>query len=278
MLENQFLPTQKTFHPIKTVFKPPRPLAIPSRFCYYLKLMSTLELCRAFVRRNKGALEMRKQRPPFFWIPFISAFGVTLFFAVILSFPIKGYPKETAASVVLEDFSNVDSNNLPVGWTAQREKPAPSEVYKVQREGGRIFLSADGRPNRLFKKVKWNPNKYPFLTWKWRMRNVPTDPDKERNAAVYVALGTDVFGIPKITKYLWSSIAKPGEEISGGIFRPTSIVLRSGRSKSGEWVTETINVLEDHRRLHNETPPDEAYGIGIATSIEADFSEFVAHQ
>lgn len=185
---------------------------------------------------------------------------------------------EIEEAVILENFSSNGENGLPLGWKAQRETPSPSKIYQIVKDSEKPYLHANGRPNRIFKKMKWNPNKFPFITWKWRMIDVPDDPQKEKSATIYVSLGTDLLGIPKITKYAWSSNKEVGSETSGGIFRPTTIVLRSGQPETGEWVTETLNVLEDYRRLHNEDPPDEAYGIGIFTTIEADFSEIIAHK
>ena len=184
---------------------------------------------------------------------------------------------ESRESLILEDFSSLAANGLPEGWQPQRANPDPSEVYQILKEGEKFYLHATSRPNRIFKKMKWNPNKYPFITWKWRMSNVPSDPDKEKSATLYVSLGRDVLGIPKLTKYAWSSIKAVGTESSGGMFRPTTIVLQSGEKSSGEWITETINVREDFIRLHDEIPPDEAYGIGIMTTIEAEFAEIIAH-
>lgn len=190
-----------------------------------------------------------------------------------------GFAEEKPASVVLEDFSTPDEKGLPKGWIAQNENPDPAQVYQIKKDGDRFYLSANGKPNRLFKKIKWNPNEYPFLSWKWRMKNIPVDPQKERRASIYVSLDRDLFGIPKITKYLWSSLAPAGEEVSGGFFGASTLVVRSGAAQAGEWVTETINVLEDFKRLHGgEPPPDEAYGIGIMTSIEAEFADFIAHK
>ncbi len=199
----------------------------------------------------------------------------------ILLFPLSamnGFPEETSSSIVLEDFSSLDERGLPKGWIAQKETPDPAQVYQVRKEGDRVYLAASGRPNRLFKKIKWNPNQYPFLSWKWRIKNVPTDSQKERRAAVYVSLDRDFFGIPKITKYLWSSLAPVGQEISGGFTAASTIVVRSGPAQAGEWITETINVLEDFKRLHGGVPSNEAYGIGVMTSLEADFADFVAHR
>ncbi len=180
--------------------------------------------------------------------------------------------------IVLEDFSSQSENGLPEGWKPQRDNPAPSEVYQMNEIDKETVLHANGKPNRIFKKMKWNPHEYPFITWKWRILRVPDDPDKERNSTVYVALGTDLLGIPKLTKYSWSSIKAVGTEESGGMFRPTTIVIRSGSPENGEWVTETINVLEDHKRLHNETPPNEAYGFGIMTTLETEFGAFIVHK
>ncbi|MFQ5950175.1 MAG: DUF3047 domain-containing protein [Nitrospiria bacterium] len=199
-------------------------------------------------------------------------------FAILVIVPGKGWAEEIPETIVLEDFSEIGEYGLPRGWKPQRVNPAPTEVYQFKKEGDLSFLHANGRPNRIFKKMKWNPNEYPFISWKWRMINVPNDPQKEKSATFYVSLGTDILGIPKITKYAWSSIKKVGSEVSGGFFRPTTIVLQSGSAKEGEWVTETINVLENHERLHNETPPDEAYGIGIMTTIEAEYAEIIVHK
>lgn len=209
-----------------------------------------------------------KLRPPIYLFAFI----------LLVFSPIRGWTGEIPESIVLEDFSDIGEDGLPRGWKANRENPEPAEIYQFKKEGDLSFLHANGRPNRIFKKMKWNPNEYPFISWKWRMIHVPIDPQKEKNATLYVSLGTDILGIPKITKYAWSSLKAVGSEISGGFFRPTVIVLESGPAKRGEWVTETINVLEDHERLHNETPPDEAYGIGILTTIEAEFAYIIAHK
>jgi len=202
-------------------------------------------------------------------------FSLMLIFVLLSSGPL--HSEETKASVVLEDFSSLSENGLPDGWLPQRENPEPREVYQILKGGEKFYLHASTRPNRIFKKMKWNPNKYPFITWKWRMLNVPNNPDKEKSAFFYVGLGRDIIGIPKLIKYAWSSIKAVGTESSGGMFRPTTIVLQSGEASSGDWVTETINVREDFIRLHDELPPDEAYGIGIMTTIEAEFAEIIAH-
>lgn len=205
-------------------------------------------------------------------------FFIVLALLLLPSFPMRVFSEERPDAIILEDFSAPDERGLPKGWIAQKENPDPAQVYQIKKEGDRVYLAASGRSNRLFKKIKWNPNQYPFLSWKWRMKNVPVDPQKERRAAVYVSLDRDLFGIPKITKYLWSSLAPVGEEVSGGFTGASTIVVRSGAAQAGEWITETINVLEDFKRLHGEAPSGEAYGIGIMTGIEADFADFIAHK
>ncbi len=191
---------------------------------------------------------------------------------------ISGETQKTIEGLILEDFSNPNEKGLPSGWKPQRENPAPFEAYQIKIKGKEPLLYASGKPNRIFKKMTWNPHEYPFITWKWRMLKVPNDPEKERNATVYVSLGTDLLGIPKLTKYAWSSNKPVGTEESGGMFRPTTIVIRSGEPESGEWVTETINVLEEHQRLHGEVPPDASYGFGIMTTLEAEFGAFTVHK
>ncbi len=210
----------------------------------------------------------------YFFIAGILLYG--LFFSA--SLVLSGETQKPGDSLILEDFSKQEENGLPPIWKPQNANPAPSKAYEIKKNGEGFLLHANGKPNRIFKKMTWDPYEYPFITWKWRMLKVPNDPDKERNATVYVALGTDILGIPKLTKYAWSSNKAVGSEESGGIFRPTTIVIRSGQPASGEWVTETINVLEEHKRLHGEDPPHEAYGFGIISTLDAEFGPFVAHK
>jgi len=202
---------------------------------------------------------------------------VLVWLGLFLAFPGPLLSEGVRPLTVLEDFSRLAENGLPKGWHPERETPRPEEIYEILRDGDRFYLHASSRPNRIFKKMKWNPNKYPFITWKWRAANVPNDPDKEKSIFFYVGLGRDILGIPKLIKYAWSSTRPAGTEISGGMFRPTVIVLQSGEASSGEWITQTVNVREDYLRLHDELPPNEAYGIGIMTTIEAEFAEIVAH-
>ena len=145
-------------------------------------------------------------------------------------------------------------------------------------ENGERILSVkvSGDPIRVFKKIAWDSFRYPVLTWRWKVLRWP----EEQGASVdlYVSLHRDTFGIPSFVKYVWSDHLPVGTEKSGGFFRPSEVVVRSGLTALGEWTTEKIDVLESFRRIHGSDPDPEAYGIGlwVASGVEMEISEIVA--
>jgi len=171
-----------------------------------------------------------------------------------------------------------DYSAFPHAWKSRNDHPAMEDLYTVHHDESGPYLNAKigPRPQRIFKKISWDPFTHPIITWKWRLRTMPTD--GEKTVAMYVSLGTDIIGIPKIVKYLWSNTHSEGTELNEGFFRPHEVVVQSQPTSVGEWVTEYVDASEDYSRFFHMDPDDEAYGIGFLVSpgIEIDFSSVVA--
>ena len=174
--------------------------------------------------------------------------------------------------VTLEDFGMSDEQGFPVGWEAQRSLSTARKSYKIETEEEGAFLSAGGATQRVFKKMGWDPKATPFVTWKWRLKKVPPS-GTEPIAAVFVSLDTDLLVIPVATKYPWSMKRAEGTTIEGGLFSASEIVIRSGPTPVGEWVTERVNAYEDFERLHQHEPAEQAWGISLLAGpeVEIDF-------
>lgn len=186
-------------------------------------------------------------------------------------------PQADVAGKVLEDFQNVDESGFPVPWEAQRSKTRAQESYHVEKEGDGRFLSAKAADQRVFKRIAWDPRRYPVITWRWRLKSTPpegTDPI----ASVYVSLDTDLFVIPVATKYSWSGHRPKGDTTDGGFFGASEIVIRSGPQPVGEWVEERVNAYQDFKRLHDHEPAPEAWGISLLAGpgVEIDFGPITA--
>ncbi len=171
-----------------------------------------------------------------------------------------------------------DYAEFPHSWKSRNEHPSMEKLYEVHFEKNIPYLKAniETRPQRIFTKISWDPLTHPIITWKWRLHKMPSE--GEKTIALYVSLGTDIIGIPKIIKYLWSSNHPEGKELNDGFFRPHELVLQSGHAPIGEWVTEYATASEDYKRYFGMEPDKSAYGIGFLVSpgIEVDFSPIVA--
>jgi len=182
-------------------------------------------------------------------------------------------PSQNAAEQVLEDFSKGEADGFPPGWQASRNEAETRKAYVIQRDGDRAFLKTKGVNDqmRIFKRVAWNPKEYPIVTWRWRLRAVPSG--EGPFAAVFVSLDTDLLVIPVSTKYLWTASGNVGAIKEGGFFGAAEVVVRAGSQPIGQWVEERVNAYADFVKIHKHEPAPQAWGISLVTGpgIELDF-------
>jgi hypothetical protein len=149
----------------------------------------------------------------------------------------------------------------------------------------------DTRGTTFIKKVTWDVSSNPIIQWRWRVQKWPpgakTDDDSKRDAAasVYVTLKDGYKGL--VIKYIWSEQEKVGTQYKRGRWNPMGSlvgeVVRTG-GKTGEWVTERRNVIEDFERLYKRKYTGlSGGGIGVMSDgdqtksqPEADYADFEA--
>lgn len=155
-----------------------------------------------------------------------------------------------------------DYSDFPEKWEIQGAVERARELYQAvpAPEGPLLRARIPGAPQRVFKKVAWDPTRFPIVEWRWRVTKWPAS---EGDVFMYIALDTDLLGIPTIVKYVWSQDLPVGTVKDGGFFRPTERVVRSGSAPNGEWAVERVNALEEFRQIHGRDPRGEAYGIGF---------------
>ena len=181
--------------------------------------------------------------------------------------------------LVLEDFQAKEADGFPSNWDheSQRSQSKGRDAYKVQTESGVNFLSAKDAGQRIKKKkIDWDPQAYPVLTWRWRLNKAAAG--TEPLAAMYASLDTDLLFIPVFTKYIWSATKPEGTLTEGGMFSGSEIVVQSGTKEVGQWIEERVNVYEDFKRIHQHEPAQKAWGISIIAGpgVEIDFGSIVA--
>jgi hypothetical protein len=156
-------------------------------------------------------------------------------------------------------------------------------MFSIQKEMGKEFLriKTEGGCTSIGKKHNFSVEHYPFLSWKWRIHQLPSGGDEtKRNkndsgAGIYVIF-KGKFKFNDIIKYVWSSTLPPGT-ITNSPYnsRARIVVLRSGTEKKGQWITQKVNIKEDYRRLFGKDPP-EVEVIGLLTDADNTSSEAMA--
>lgn len=179
----------------------------------------------------------------------------------------------SAAIQVLEDFIKAEPDGFPVGWQASRNEAATRKAYAVHREGDQTFLRTKGIDDqmRIKKRVSWDSQGYPIVTWRWRLRSAPQS--NGLIAAVFISLDTDLLFIPVFTKYVWSPSGTVGALKEGGMFSGSEIIVRTGPQPIGQWVEERVNAYADFLKIHNHEPAPGAWGISLVAGpgVELDF-------
>ena len=190
--------------------------------------------------------------------------------------------------VVIEDFSQSKEGAFPEGWKARKDSGRPA--YAVHAEGGMRFLRASAKNLGIqaAKEKDWNLDQYPSLAWKWRPREFPKGANEQSGKNDSVLSVYAVFPHSRISvksvKYIWSEKVPVGTQLESSQGLTQVIVLRSGQPEKGDaWVEERRNVVQDYKKLFNETKVPKPIGIAVLTDsddtksfAEGDYADFRA--
>jgi hypothetical protein len=165
---------------------------------------------------------------------------------------------------VIERFSPIadSEKNIP-GW--EERSFVGHTRYSVVREGENYVLHAfsDSTASGLYYKVKYDPEEWPLLSWRWKVVRLPEEGDvhsKETDdygARVYVVFPRFLKWKTKTINYIWSNRLPKGESIPNSWLPNNAVMIavQSGTDSLGRWITETRNVFEDYRRIFGSDPP-----------------------
>lgn len=185
---------------------------------------------------------------------------ITGFLQSILVVLLAVSPAWAEDRLVMADFSSgVDAKGVPPGWQV-KEKSGTAD-FAVVKDGDlhALVLRSANTSFSLQKEVKVDVKQHPVLSWKWKVTKLPKDGDFRRSrtddqaAQLFLA-----FTKTKAIVYIWDTSAPQGlmESTSPAPFMTVKVVVvRSGPSELGKWITETRNVYEDYKKFYGEDPP-----------------------
>jgi hypothetical protein len=203
----------------------------------------------------------------------LSTLNLIVFLFTLLSFPIDTVAEEQ----FLENFSKgTNAQGFPKGWELKQwfGNTRTIEVH-TEDENGVLYLKSQKESFGVYKNHDFDAKATPIMTWRWKVTRLPKGGDvrikkkDDQAAQLYVMfprfprmLNTRMVG------YIWESEAPKGALLTSQKSSNTRyIVLQSGETHLGKWVTEKRNIYEDYKALFKEDPPK---GGGIMIMIDSD--------
>jgi hypothetical protein len=197
---------------------------------------------------------------------------------------------------ILAAFSNMTPGESVRGWEPLSFSDSPRTQYALVQDGGSTVVRA--RANRsasgLVRRVTIDPNRFPVLTWRWKVDGVLPKGDVRRKsgddypARIYITFDKDVselsFGdrvkyrtlralgyddIPvRALNYIWANKASEGQVVPNPYTDWVQMVpVQRGAANAGTWQVETRDVVRDYRAAFGEDPPA-INGIAIMTDAD----------
>ena len=195
---------------------------------------------------------------------------------------------------------------FPSGWKSLTFEKIPTHTqYSLVKDEDQVVVKAVSKKSSsgLTREISIDPRKYPFVQWRWKIENILKNGDVTKKsgddypARLYITFEYDsskvglfeqakyegaklLYGqyppIGAIT-YIWESKSPIGTMVPNPYTdRVTMIVLESGDTRLGEWITEERNVYEDFKKAFGDEPPNIS-GVAIMTDTDNTKERAVAY-
>lgn len=172
--------------------------------------------------------------------------------------------EEKGLLVVDRFLSEGSENGLPVGWSLEKE-PGPNSKISVAAEGRVHFLHLLSMNDTfgLKKEISFNIRKNPYLSFRWKVTQLPKggdirqrDTDDEAGQLYVLFPKFPTMVNTRSVGYIWDSASPKGYSGTSTAYNKMKyFVLESGPSRLNQWITETRNVYKDYKKLFREEPP-----------------------
>jgi hypothetical protein len=191
-----------------------------------------------------------------------------------------------AERVVVDDWSRYrpGTRGIPPDWKGQNWGSPVYDFAVVENDGeSALHMRSQNDGSTISKDIrgKVNLESTPLLEWRWKVTTLPKGGNSCRKAtddqAAQIFLVWPRFPEAvrsRIIGYVWDTTAKAGTICPSEKTRTvTYIVIRSGETELGKWLTEQRNVREDFKKIYGEEPESPA---AIALAIDSNDTKSTA--
>lgn len=195
---------------------------------------------------------------PVMWFAFgsIACVAVSALFAFEASTSLPAFVVLDAGKV--SEGKNTASQ-IPPGWQLKVNAGQSDITADDQSDTAALHFRSAGSSYGLERAVDIDPAQVPYLSWRWKVTQLPKGGDFRHHStddqAAQVIVG---FADHRIITYIWDSTAPEGTMESASsipLVHIYAVVCRSGGADMNRWLQETRNVAADYARAFGKPAP-----------------------
>lgn len=169
-------------------------------------------------------------------------------------------PAKTAQlAVIVLNTVNWSAGRLPSDWQIKVNHGKPDVSVCTDSTGSCLHLKSVKASFALEHGVDVNPYQTRFLTWRWKVTQLPEGGDFRRASSDDQAAQVLVaFADRRILTYLWDTSAPRGTAQSASsipLLHIFAVVCESGAATANQWVSEIRDVATDYERAYGRSAP-----------------------
>lgn len=160
------------------------------------------------------------------------------------------------------------------GWEKKTFKGITEYSLTQENETTVVQANSQGTASGLIKKFNFDPKKYRYLHWSWKIlhtisgANENTKAGDDYAARIYVVFPGKYFWQSKAINYIWANQLNTGKSLKNAYTSSAIMVaVQSGSTHSGQWHTETRDLFTDYKNLFGSVPA-KAGAIAIMTDTD----------
>ena len=150
------------------------------------------------------------------------------------------------------------SGRLPSDWQIHMNHGKP-EISVCTETESCLHLKSVKSSFGLEHSVDVDPAEMPFLTWNWKVAQLPPGGDFRRASTDDQAAQVLVaFADKRILTYIWDTTAPKGIMQSASnipLVRIFAVVCQSGGEEANKWIAESRNIAADYQRAYGRPAP-----------------------
>ena len=164
-----------------------------------------------------------------------------------------------AISIVVLGGPKSDPARIPAEWHI-KEHSGKAQISSCRENAGFcVRLASWNSSFSLEHGVDVNPGDLPYLTWSWKVAQLPPAGDfRKTSTDDQAAQVLIVFADRRVLSYIWDSNAPKGTMQSASavpLVHVVAVVCESGPKDLNKWLNETRNVAADYARAFGKPAP-----------------------